>query len=726
MRVFSVIRYESVIHEFDPWFNYRTTKYLTEKGVYDFWNWYDSESWHPLGRVIGGTIYPGIMVTSSLIKWTMDFLAFPLEIRNVCVFLAPIFAGFTSVSTYLLTKECTNRVETGLLAALFIAIVPSYISRSVAGSYDNEAVAIWALVNTFYFWIKAVNTGSILWSVACTLQYFYMVAAWGGYSFIINIIPIFVLGTMFINKFNMRIYVAYSVFYTLGSLMAMLVTFVNFQVIRSSEHLASHCVFFIMNAFVLIEYVKKNLQAEQFQALTRLAMTICIFTFLFAFIYLTLSGATRFSGRSMTLLDPTYAKKFVPIIASVSEHQPTSWSSYFFDLGYLIVFMPIGFYYCLVHKCTLGKLFLAMYGVLATYFSCVMIRLMLVLAPVACIIAAIAVSEILRKAMKSIRVYLTQGQENSEASIGGSIFGSEEKASKKKGQTYKPASKGKKALIPFDASVAIVVFILFTMSNYIYHSTMLASEAYSSPSIIMSGRRHDGTRYIIDDYREAYYWIKQNTPKEAKIMSWWDYGYQITGMSNRTVLVDNNTWNNTHIATVGRAMASNEEEAYKIARHLDANYVLVIFGGLSNYSGDDISKFLWMVRIAAGVFPQIKENNYYNRGHYRVDKDMSPTMRESLMYKLCYYRFGEVRTQSDKPAGYDSVRSCEIGRKQYDLKYFRESYSSTRWLVRIYEVLPLPNRAESLTSRFKGQAQKANELYGSQDAAKGAVKRPKF
>jgi dolichyl-diphosphooligosaccharide---protein glycosyltransferase len=241
--------------------------------------------------------------------------------------------------------------------------------------------------------------------------------------------------------------------------------------------------------------------------------------------------------------------------------------------------MPIGFYYCLVHKCTLGKLFLGMYGVLATYFSCVMIRLMLVLAPITCIISAIAISELLRKAMKSIRIYATQGQENSSASMGDD--------GKSKKEVYRP----------------IVVFILFTLQNYVYHSTMLASEAYSSPSIIMSGRRNDGTRYIIDDYREAYYWIKQNTPKESKIMSWWDYGYQITGMSNRTVLVDNNTWNNTHIATVGRAMASNEQDAYKIARSLDANYVLVIFGGMSNYSGDDISKFLWMVRIAAGVFP---------------------------------------------------------------------------------------------------------------------------
>jgi len=146
-------------------------------------------------------------------------------------------------------------------------------------------------------------------------------------------------------------------------------------------------------------------------------MTLSISIFVVAFLYLTLSGATKFSGRSMTLLDPTYAKKYVPIIASVSEHQPTAWSSYFFDMGYLIVFMPIGYYYVLVHKMTLGKLFLAMYGVLATYFSCVMIRLMLVLAPCVCCIAAIAVAELLVKATKSIRIYLTQGFESSPAAL---------------------------------------------------------------------------------------------------------------------------------------------------------------------------------------------------------------------------------------------------------------------------------------------------------------------
>lgn len=51
---------------------------------------------------------------------------------------------------------------------------------------------------------------------------------------------------------------------------------------------------------------------------------------------------------------------------------------------------------------------------------------------------------------------------------------------------------------------------------------------------------------------QAYYWLRQNTPENAKVMSWWDYGYQITAMANRTILVDNNTWNNTHISRVGQ------------------------------------------------------------------------------------------------------------------------------------------------------------------------------
>jgi len=76
------------------------------------------------------------------------------------------------------TKELKDE-SAGLLAAAFIGIVPGYISRSVAGSYDNEAIAIFLLMFTFFSWIKALKQGSAFFGTIAALFYFYMVAAWG-------------------------------------------------------------------------------------------------------------------------------------------------------------------------------------------------------------------------------------------------------------------------------------------------------------------------------------------------------------------------------------------------------------------------------------------------------------------------------------------------------------------------------------------------------------------
>lgn len=127
------------------------------------------------GRIVGGTVYPGLMITSGGIHWLLHLLNIPVHIRDICVFLAPIFSGLTAISTYLLTKELWSP-GAGLFAASFIAIVPGYISRSVAGSYDNEGIAIFALQFTYYLWVKSVKTGSIFWAASAALSYFYMVS----------------------------------------------------------------------------------------------------------------------------------------------------------------------------------------------------------------------------------------------------------------------------------------------------------------------------------------------------------------------------------------------------------------------------------------------------------------------------------------------------------------------------------------------------------------------
>lgn len=52
-----------------------------------------------------------------------------------------------------------------------------------------------------------------------------------------------------------------------------------------------------------------------------------------------------------------------------------------------------------------------------------------------------------------------------------------------------------------------------------------------------------------------------------------------------------------------------------------------------------------MVRIAEGEHPNdIRESNYFTEtGEYSIGADASKTMLNCLMYKLCYYRFGEIK-----------------------------------------------------------------------------------
>ncbi|KAM3351104.1 hypothetical protein ACQJBY_023239 [Aegilops geniculata] len=690
IRLFSVIKYESVIHEFDPYFNYRVTQFLSKSGIYEFWNWFDDRTWYPLGRVIGGTVYPGLTLTAGTIWWLLNSLNIPLSVETVCVFTAPIFSANASWATYLLTKEAKGH-GAGLMAATILAMVPSYISRSVAGSYDNEAVAIFALIFTFYLYVKTLNTGSLFYATLNALSYFYMVCSWGGYTFIINLIPMHVLLCIVTGRYSSRLYVAYA-----------------------------PLVFIILHVVALVYYIKGLLTPRLFKVAMTFVLTVGLalcFAVVAILAALVASSPTKgWSGRSLSLLDPTYASKYIPIIASVSEHQPPTWPSYFMAINVLAFLVPAGIISCFLPLSDASS-FLVLYLVTSVYFSGVMVRLMLVLAPAVCILSGIALSEafnVLTRSMKfqrpisdntlptagvstpgsSSTATITTSTKN--ANIKKEKMGtiSKERSSKKSrketelvgSSPVRPEKEEKLCVLPSEASAMGILFLIMLCGLYVIHCVWAAAEAYSAPSIVLTSRSHDGL-HVYDDFRESYAWLRHNTEVDDKVASWWDYGYQTTAMANRTVIVDNNTWNNTHIATVGTAMSSSEKGAWEIFNSLDVKYVLVVFGGLIGYPSDDINKFLWMVRIGGGEFPHIKEQDYLRDGNYRVDAQGTPTMLNCLMYKLSYYRFAETDGK-----GFDRARRYEIGRKHFKLTHFEEVFTTQHWMVRIYKLKPQKNR----------------------------------
>lgn len=431
------------------------------------------------------------MLTAAILYWILNWFNITVNIRNVCVFISPIFSANTSIASYLLTTEVTQRSGAGLLAAAFTAIVPSYISRyffvlfkykklfhillnyifysrSVSGSFDNEGIAIFALIFTFYLWVKSVHTGSMLWSCLCSISYYYMVSAWGGYVFIINIIPIYVVVMIFGGRYSSRLYIAYSIFYTFGSLMAMTVPFVGFNVINQAECAASHGVFIALQIYAFISYLIDFVDIKLLKGIFITIAASIVLIIAICFILLQFKGELTWSGRSLTLLDPTYASKFIPIIASVSEHQPTSWTSFFFDLHILVVLSPIGL--CvLFSNISDGGIFIIVFANLAWYFSGIMVRLMLILAPIACILSAIGLSSILIRFSAIIK-------HNNAFNISG------REIDYKTDNTLSPS-----------LSILIIIGSTILLISFSYHASYASSIAYSSPSIVIdAGTTSDG------------------------------------------------------------------------------------------------------------------------------------------------------------------------------------------------------------------------------------------
>ena len=270
-RLYAINTYGRVIHEFDPWFNFRATKYLADNGWYEFFHWFDHKSWYPLGRPVGTTIYPGMQITAVALwnalkhapAWLItllqtgtahgrDGLHAVLDLTDVCCFMPAWFGAITSLFVGLLTREASNSDNVGIIAAAIMAIIPAHIMRSVGGGFDNESVALTAMCSTFFFWVRSlrhrdVTKKSWLWGIVTGLAYINMVAAWGGYIFVLNMVAVHAAATVAIGRYSQTLHRAYSLFFIIGTFGAVQIPVVGWVPFKSLEQLSAVAVFVVLN-----------------------------------------------------------------------------------------------------------------------------------------------------------------------------------------------------------------------------------------------------------------------------------------------------------------------------------------------------------------------------------------------------------------------------------------------------------------------------------------------
>jgi len=650
IRLYAIKEYGRVIHEFDPWFNFRATQYLADNGWKKFFHWYDYMSWYPLGRPVGTTIYPGMQLTSVFIWETLKNsgnAAIKMSLNDVCCFVPAWFGVVATMFLGLLTAECSGSSNAGVFAAAVMSIIPAHIMRSVGGGYDNESIAVSAMCATFYFWCRSLRNDNSWWIGAIAgVAYGYMVAVWGGYIFVLNMIGVHAAVLICLGQYSTKLHRAYSLWFVVGTSIAVHVPVVGWSPLKSLEQLAPLGVFIGMQLLEFCEIVKRKKKLD-FVGTMQLRIQVfgaaaVLLGLVVAMLYPT-GYFGPFSARIRGLF-VKHTRTGNPLVDSVAEHQPANANAYWQFLHWGVYTSPVGWGISLFNR-TDSKYFLLAYGIAAYYFSNRMMRLIIIAGPVCSALTGVALGYAFDfTAAPLLRLV---GWARPDAGLPWSYcnIADEEPVTRTKRDWLSGIKKTirttyKYAVTLWDLFPTKVVRVLLGVYFFAailppyakeFHSmSHQMAQGMSNPQIMIKANLRDGTAVMVDDYREAYWWLRDTTPKDARVMAWWDYGYQITGIGNRTTIADGNTWNHEHIATLGRSLTAPVKEAHRIIRHL-ADYVLVWAGG----GGDDLAKSPHLARIANSVFDDVCPGDPTCR-YFGFDQQGNPTpmMEASLLYQL--------------------------------------------------------------------------------------------
>jgi len=394
-RLHAVTSFGRVIHEFDPYFNLRATEYLVDNGWNKFINWFDDRTWYPLGRPVGTTIYPGLQITAWFIYIVMNkYLNIYISINDVCVFIPAWFSILACTSVFGIAYEATKAPLAGAVAAAIMAVIPAHIMRSVAGGYDNESIAMAAMCSTFYFWMLSIRNSRTWWvGLITALSYVYMVAAWGGYVFVLNMIGVHAIFMVFIGGFSTQLHHAYSLFYVLGTLGAIQLPVVGLAPLKSLEQLGPMFVFFILQILYVFQLRRQMRPTESLRDFRMFQLSLLgVLVAGLAILVGILAPMGYFGPLSSRVrgLFIRHTHTGNPLVDSVAEHQATQDGMYWQFFHSVCFIAPLAVP-SLLWKRSEAKYFLFVYAAVALYFSKKMNRLVLLLAPGASVLAGIAI-----------------------------------------------------------------------------------------------------------------------------------------------------------------------------------------------------------------------------------------------------------------------------------------------------------------------------------------------
>lgn len=621
--------------EFDSYIEYWQAKYVYEHGLLSWYSLTRSNPdthvfWYPWGRDFIYTSYPFLPIWIGLTYHLAEKAGFTLQAWAAIQPL--VFAAVAIILAYFAGVEVTGSKIAGLVTSLITATLPAAIERSVIGFVEKEGVAAVFIYLFILFYAKMLKSiratppqprRTALYMVLGALFLGMVGWLWGGYIFILGtLVAYLVLAPILARSYLTRDFVIYNLAFVILSMVFVLPSPANARTLGLyppsikglglpllAASLIPVAYYYLSKEFRKLGLKKPVLTPGRYFLL--LVLLLVIGGVLVAY------GLLPIGGRLAWALGLRFVS-VQPLVESIAEHQPPlarpesvvgmlhSWGVPL-DYVFLIVVSPlmlcvIGALY-LWYKGEPEKIYVAVAFVLA-FYSYLNAAYMIA---TAAYFAAFTVSAVVAKLVELVLPRITTRAKR-KPGIRPSRYA----------EHYSYTTAG-----VFVRILALVLVVAFATTMVL---TASAEYTANSSTIYTFKAGLSGLRAYTDSWYKAVEAIRA-LPKDAVVISWWDYGYGISVPGSRASVADGSTINNTQIGIVGLIMVSNStENAAELAKLFNVTpgkaYLMVIEGLLVIKNNGNITiwpivggtmpgivdtpKSLWMIRIGNSVVPELR------------------------------------------------------------------------------------------------------------------------
>jgi dolichyl-diphosphooligosaccharide--protein glycosyltransferase len=653
MRAFPA-KYGFYLNEFDPYYDYKAAQFIVSSfdaswaaghggfpGLLTYFHWTDYTTWFPEGRAVAPTSQDGLQFAGALsYLFFRNIFGLQMSLYDYLV-LFPVFIGsLTSIVIFFLVKRIAGTAG-GLFAALMFAVSPPILERGNLGWFKSEPLGIFLFAVSAYIFLTLLDSDMssrqrVLRGIFAGFLLGYANTAWGGAEYFTAAFGLFFIVLPFLDLDLSKLAIT-GLFFTAGDIFGSAIfPRPGVEVVTSAEGIA------IIGGtlFIIVaNWLKSWVKPDDFK---KTLVKVMFGAGLAAVALVSFGSVSTLSARYLSVIFP-WVRSGNPLVESVAEQALPTGSDYF--SSYLLLLL-LGIFGAVIafRRRNPATIFALVTGITLIYASAAFSRLLVYSSIAFVLLAGIGFAELAFSLMKPTSSSMVK---------------------------RKPAyATGNEMRAVY--SVAFIALLAFPASIFWIPNPVPCTSGSlicdQSPADYGVSIANGGTIFAhseLTDWTQALAWIQANTPQNAVIIAWWDYGYWINVMSNRTTVADNATLNDTRIAEIGQMFMSNLTQAETLAKDMADGrpvYVLSFITGSLLYSGTtpayytlqipsgngftagggDESKKQWFIRISG-----LNETTYLECPNISTsctnvdDFNLTPyTLQNTLFGQMLPFTFG--------------------------------------------------------------------------------------